>query len=95
TEVAFPGQILSAKHQLVAEPYVFADAGWVWNRFSPAGGDPRAIGSLGAGVRTNWGDRARLDMALAVPTRTAGPTQAGDVRFLLTLTTRLVPWSAK
>ncbi|MBB6229549.1 hemolysin activation/secretion protein, partial [Polymorphobacter multimanifer] len=32
TEVAFPGQILSAKHQLVAEPYVFADAGWVWNR---------------------------------------------------------------
>lgn len=92
SEIAFPGQILSTSKQISAEPYVFADAGWVWNRFSPAGGDPRAIGSVGGGVRTLWGDRARLDLGLAVPTRTAGLRQAGDVRFLMTLTTRLVPW---
>lgn len=95
SEIAFPGQILSAKRQLVAEPYVFADAGWVWNRFAPAGGDPQVIGSLGAGVRTVWGDKARLDLGLAVPTRTVGARQAGDVRFLMTLTTRLVPWGGR
>jgi hemolysin activation/secretion protein len=94
-EAAFPGQVISSEARLSAEPYVFGDAGWVWNRFAPAGGDPRAVGSLGAGVRTLWGDRARLDTSVAVATRTAGPTQAGDVRFLVTLTTRLAPWGGR
>lgn len=92
SEIAFPGQILSSAKQISAEPYVFADAGWVWNKFDPAGTGARAIGSVGGGVRTLWGDRGRLDLGLAVPTRTVGLRQAGDVRFLMTLTTRLLPW---
>lgn len=95
SEIAFPGLILSAKAKLVAEPYVFADAGWVWNKFAPLGGDPRVLGSVGGGVRAIWGDRARLDVGVAVPTRTAGLREAGDVRFLMTLTTRLVPWGGQ
>jgi hemolysin activation/secretion protein len=94
-EVAFPGQIVSTKQKLVAEPYVFADAAWVWNRFTPVGGDPRQLGSMGAGVRTVWSDRLRLDTSLAVATRTAGPTNSGDLRFLMTLTTRLAPWGGR
>jgi len=91
TEIAFPGQLISAKEQIVAEPYVFSDAGWVWNRFAPGGGS-QALGSVGAGLRTVWRDRMRLDAVVAVPTRSVGLRQAGDVRFLVTLTTRLVPW---
>jgi hemolysin activation/secretion protein len=86
--------VISARAQVQAEPFVFADAGWVWNRFLPGGG-AQALGSVGAGVRTLWRDRLRLDATLAVPTRTVGLRQAGDVRFLVTLTTRLWPWGAR
>jgi hemolysin activation/secretion protein len=92
SEIAFPGQILSTSKQISAEPYAFADAGWVWNKFDPLNMGARPIGSVGGGVRMLWGDRARLDLGLAVPTNTVGLRQAGDVRFLMTLTTRLVPW---
>jgi hypothetical protein len=37
----------------------------------------------------------RLDAVLAVPTRTLGLRQAGDMRFLVTLTTRLWPWGER
>ncbi len=94
SEISFPGQVISARAQVQAEPFVFADAGWVWNRFLPGGG-AQALGSVGAGVRTLWRDRLRLDATLAVPTRTVGLRQAGDVRFLVTLTTRLWPWGAR
>ena len=94
-EVALPGLVLSTKHRLQAEPYVFGDAGWAWNKIDPLGQDPQRIVSLGAGVRANWQDRARLDMTLAVPVRSAGATRSGDVRLMVSLTTRLVPWSAR
>ncbi|WP_439534724.1 ShlB/FhaC/HecB family hemolysin secretion/activation protein [Polymorphobacter sp.] len=92
SEIAFPGLMLSARAQLLAEPYLFADAGWVWDRFAPVGAGARALGSVGGGVRTIWGEKMRLDAVVAVPTRTVGLRQAGDVRFLVTLTTRLWPW---
>ena len=44
-------------------------------------------------MRLNYADRARIDMTLAVPVRDAGTIRSGDVRFLISLTTRLVPWS--
>jgi hypothetical protein len=30
-----------------------------------------------------------------VPVRDAGPTKSGDVRFLMSLTVRLLPWSVR
>jgi hypothetical protein len=47
----------------------------------------------GGGVRVAFGDRFQIDGTAAVPLRRAGlQTTRGDTRFLLTLTTRLLPW---
>ncbi len=91
-EVAFPYQLQMAQKPVQLEPYVFGDAAWVWDRFSAPGVDPRRVGSVGGGLRAVVSNRARLDAVLAVPTETAGNRRAGDVRFLLTFTTRLLPW---
>ena len=82
---------------LTAEAYLFYDRAWVWNedRFSLAGGRQR-LSSAGAGVRAAYGDRARLDLLLAVPLERAGIlTERPDPRLLVSLTTRLWPWSSR
>ena len=73
------------------QPYVFADAAWVWNK--NFAGDPDNLLSFGGGVRADLTDRLHLDAAVAVPTDKAGlQTRRGDPRFLLTITSRLLPW---
>lgn len=73
------------------QPYLFADQAWVWNRNTPGGAE--TLSSVGGGARADLGDRMRLDATLAVPLKRAGlQTERGDVRFLITLTTRLLPW---
>lgn len=75
--------------------YVFLDRAWVWNedRLSIVATRDR-LSSIGAGVRAAWGDRARLDLVLAVPLDRAGlQTERPDPRLLVSLTTRLWPWS--
>ena len=77
--------------KLQVQPYVFADAAWVWNK--NFGGDPDNLLSLGGGLRADLTDRLHLDAAVAVPTERAGVLdRRGDPRFLLTLTSRLLPW---
>ncbi|MFZ4688375.1 MAG: ShlB/FhaC/HecB family hemolysin secretion/activation protein [Polymorphobacter sp.] len=80
---------------VVGQPYVFVDHSWVWDRNQAAGSQPAQLTSVGAGARVIWAGRARLDLALAVPLRDAGPVQSGDVRVLMSLTTRLLPWGAR
>ena len=79
--------------ELQIQPYVFGDAAWTWTRdgFS----DPKHLTSAGGGVRGVLGNRAALDVALAVPLERTGMLERrkGDVRLLMTLTTRLLPWS--
>jgi hemolysin activation/secretion protein len=88
------------------EPFVFFDAARVWNQDqrSPYPSDPQSLYSAGGGLRARWGDHARLDAFLAAPLRGiayyANPvTQTGlthvkgDVRFLVTLTVKLLPWT--
>lgn len=76
---------------LVLQPFVFVDSAWVWNRH--VAGDPQSLTSLGAGVRTSFASRVRLDLTVAVPTKRAGlQTERGDTRILMSLTTRLFPW---
>lgn len=87
---------LSEKARLAAQPYVFLDAGWAWSRrIGPAVANPASLVSAGAGARLLLSDRARLDLGGAVALKDAGPTRAGDVRLLLTLTTRLLPWRTR
>jgi len=79
------------RSKLRVQPYVFADAAWVWNKnFS---GDPEHLLSVGGGMRADLGDRLHIDALVAVPTEKAGLlNRRGDTRFLLTLTSRLLPW---
>ena len=78
---------------LQIQPYVFGDAAWTWTR--GAFSDPKRLTSAGGGIRGSFNDRAALDLAVAVPLEHAGMLirHKGDARVLLTLTTRLLPWS--
>lgn len=79
------------RSRLQVQPYVFGDAAWIWNR--NIGGDPEHLQSAGGGFRGALSDRFAIDAALAVPLEKAGiENRRGDARFLLTLTTRLLPW---
>jgi hemolysin activation/secretion protein len=72
------------------QPFVFVDSAWVWTRDRFR--QPEKLASVGGGVRAGLFNRARLDMTLAVPTRRAGlQTERGDIRFLVSLTTKLLP----
>jgi hemolysin activation/secretion protein len=80
---------------IAAQPYAFVDHSWVWDRNRAAGSQPQQLTSVGAGARIIWSGRARIDMAVAVPVRDAGPIKSGDVRVLVSLATRLIPWGAR
>ena len=80
---------------VAVQPYLFADAAWVSNedRFSAAVG-PQKLASAGGGVRASFGDVGQLDVLLAMPLRRAGLlNERPDPRLLVSLTTRLWPWS--
>lgn len=74
--------------------YGFFDAAWVWNEDSAFNGlDPQKLYSAGGGVRVAYGDRINLDLGVAAPLKRAGlQTDRGDVRVLLNLTVKLLPW---
>jgi hemolysin activation/secretion protein len=79
---------------LAVQPFAFVDAAWVWNedRFL-AGARKDHLVSVGGGLRAAYGDRARLDLLAAVPTRKlAFQTEKDEVRVMMTLTVRLFPW---
>ncbi|HEX8262252.1 MAG TPA: ShlB/FhaC/HecB family hemolysin secretion/activation protein, partial [Allosphingosinicella sp.] len=75
--------------------YGFYDRAWVWNEDRIAAAPTRdRLSSAGGGVRAAWGNRARLDLVVAVPLERAGlQTERPDPRLLVSLTTRLWPWS--
>lgn len=73
------------------QPYAFADLGIVWNHVSLVD-DPQRLWSVGGGVRAAWGRRARLDVALAAPLNRTPLQKERDVRLLVTLSTKLLPW---
>ncbi|PXA83230.1 ShlB/FhaC/HecB family hemolysin secretion/activation protein [Nostoc sp. 3335mG] len=83
----------SGPKKLAIQPFVFFDAAWTWTRGRLAvADDPQHLYSAGGGVRTAFGDKARLDLMLAAPlTRTPFQNQRGDVRFLVNFTTRFAP----
>jgi hemolysin activation/secretion protein len=95
TELRYDQINIDRDMQIGAQPYVFVDSNWVWNRGSPPGVDPLQVVSIGAGARAGWSDKARLDLAVAMPLRDFGPVRSGDVRFLMSLTVRLLPWGVR
>ncbi len=76
---------------LFVQPFAFVDQAWVWNK--NVSGDPDTLTSVGGGLRMSFANRMRLDAMVAVPTKRAGfQRERGDPRFLLSFTTRLLPW---
>jgi hemolysin activation/secretion protein len=89
-ELRGPRYKLSDGSDLRLQPYVFGDLAYVWNK-GPGGTDH--LSSAGGGLRAYLGDRFQLDAAVAVPLERAGlQTDRGKARFLLTLSTRILPW---
>jgi hemolysin activation/secretion protein len=84
------------------QPYVFLDQAWVWNNDSPLFRpypNGEELTSAGVGMRAAYGSHGRIDVTLAKPLRAAGlpapgelAPEKGDVRLLVSLTTKLVPW---
>ena len=89
-ELRGPRWQVTPKSNLRLQPYLFGDAAWVWNKKS---GGSDHLKSAGGGIRGQLDNRLSLDAAIAVPLERAGPiNRKGSPRFLLTLTTRLLPW---
>ena len=76
------------------QPYVFTDAAWMWNEDpSRRAANPDRLWSVGGGLRAAWGARMQADVLVAVPLVTPDfAATRGDVRFLFSLTARLLPW---
>ena len=92
-EVRGPRYPLFGGGRAVTQPFVFGDVGWTFLRGTPGS---QRLTSAGAGLRTEIGSRYRLDGVVAVPIERAGlQTKRGDVRLLVTLTARLLPWRTK
>lgn len=95
-EVRFGSIIPQTRDSLSVQPYLFVDTAWVWNEDRLNARDVRQdLTSIGGGLRALYGDRLQLDVALAVPLERAGVLAAEkpDPRLLVSLTTRLWPWS--
>jgi hemolysin activation/secretion protein len=94
-ELRFGSIIPKAIDALAVQPYVFVDRATVWNEDVQTVGGRQTLTSVGGGVRAVYGDRGQLDVVLAAPLDRAGlQTERGDVRLLVSLTTRLWPWSS-
>jgi hemolysin activation/secretion protein len=76
------------------QPYLFTDYAVVWNEDpSRQGTNPDRLWSAGGGLRVAWGQGFQSDFVVAVPLERPDLAQTrGDVRFLFTLTARLLPW---
>ena len=89
-ELRGPRLMPISRSQLSVQPYVFGDAAWVWNKNDGEGA--RHLKSAGGGLRAELGDRFRLDGTIAVPLEKTGiDDRKGDVRLLVTLTSRILP----
>lgn len=106
TEVRLGSLIPRRADGWALQPFAFFDAARVWNqdRRSPYPRDPQSLYSAGGGLRARWGNRARIDATLAAPlkgvayyadpvTQTGLRRVKGDVRFLVSLTANLFPWT--
>lgn len=80
------------------QPYVFVDAVKVWDRDpSQRFFNPDRLVSVGGGLRFTHGRGFQGDMTLAVPAVRTDANRfngqpRGDVRFLISLTSRVLPW---
>ena len=94
-ELRYGGLAPTSLDAVALQPYLFFDYARVWNEDRLNAADRRQhLSSLGGGLRAVYGNRAQLDVALAVPLERAGLlAERPDPRLLVSLTTKLWPWS--
>lgn len=94
-ELRFGSVVPKTPSSLAAEGYIFFDHARVRNEDRLFVDDSsRRLSSVGGGVRATYGDKFRIDLALAIPlTRVGLLDERPDPRVLLSFTTRLWPWS--
>lgn len=93
-EVRFGRPIPRGPDRWAFEAFAFVDQAWAWNEDRLFVVPDAELTSVGGGIRAAWGDRLRIEAMVAAPLdRTPLQAQRGDPRFLITITTRLLPWS--
>lgn len=79
---------------MAVQPYVFTDFASTWDEDpSQKALNPNRLWSAGGGIRAAWGSKMQADAFIAVPLVTPDlAPRRGDVRFMVSLTARLLPW---
>lgn len=93
-EIGYGSLVPTSLEDLATQPFVFLDYARVWNKDpSLAFNDSDELVSIGAGLRLRRGANLQGDLVVAVPLRRLDfQTRRNDVRFLFSLTARLLPW---
>ncbi len=97
-ELRFGSLVPASVDAFALQPYVFADGATVRDRDpSQRAFNPDSLFSLGGGLRFTYGRGMQGDVTLAVPlertdTQRLANQPRGDVRLLVSLTSRLLPW---
>lgn len=91
------GRLVPASRRGTAfQGYGFLDSAWLWNEDLGTSGDPQHLISAGGGVRAAIGDRFNLETSLAVPLKRIDFLgKRGDVRLLVNLSMKLLPWNRR
>ena len=92
-ELRFGSSVPQTADAFAVEPFVFFDQAWAWNeeRLFPI---PRQeLSSVGGGIRAGYGNAMRLELLVAFPLDRTFFQPERDPRILLSITTRLWPWS--
>lgn len=93
TELRFGSLVQRTAERPSIQPYIFFDAATVSNEDRLTADGNNRLSSIGGGVRGQY-KGLFLDVALAVPLERAGLlNERPDPRLLVSLTTRLFPWS--
>ncbi len=106
TEMRYGSLVPKSASAIAWQGYAFFDGAKVWNEassFQAPGLKAQSLYSAGAGLRLAFGDRMNFDIGAAVPLKRAGLDPAnpalakprGDVRILMNLSVRLVPWTRR
>jgi hemolysin activation/secretion protein len=92
-EMRFGSILPTAANRASVQPYVFFDLAKVRNKDRLTSDANNSLASIGGGLRSIF-KGATIDVAIAVPLeRTGIQTRRPDPRLLVSLTTRLLPWS--
>lgn len=96
-ELRYGSLVPRRERGLAVQGFLYSDSAWVRNEDRAfAAAERRRLLSVGGGLRAALGDGAQLEALVAIPLERAGlQSERGDPRFLVSLTTRLLPWSFK